>query len=307
MKKGKKYTLMLVDNVGTGEVTNVSVTSRAIRIFVVCMVIVAIVFLVGVYSISNSFYKEIRISKMKKEKKDLQIRISEYNNQLEYIYNELSEIDEMKSKISNLLSMQDKTIPKKLQINSNIDLSIKYNKIIDIDEERFFKKLENKISFYGNKVEEGKVELEELTNKLVENNIILASIPTIWPVSKGRISDRFGYRVDPINSAISFHAGIDIGSPRGGKVYASAKGVVVNARRRLGYGNFISIDHGYGFVTRYGHNAKLLVKEGERVEKGQAIAIIGSTGRSTGKHLHYEVLINGINVDPIKFLITNVN
>lgn len=127
------------------------------------------------------------------------------------------------------------------------------------------------------------------------------TIPTIWPVS-GRISDTFGYRKDPFTRRRADHEGLDLAADRGTGVKASASGKVIFAGRNGGYGLSLIIDHGKGLNTRYGHCSKLLVEEGQVVKKGDIIAKVGSTGRSTGPHLHFEILLYGTPVDPLLYL-----
>lgn len=119
---------------------------------------------------------------------------------------------------------------------------------------------------------------------------------------RGKVTSRFGLRTDPFTGAPRVHDGVDVGAPAGSAIRASAAGVVVRAGPRGGYGNAVEIDHGGGVVTLYGHASQLLVSPGERVDAGQAIARVGSTGRSTGPHLHFEVRVEGHPVDPAKAL-----
>ena len=130
-----------------------------------------------------------------------------------------------------------------------------------------------------------------------------STTPSIWP-SKGVITSPFGSRVDPVTGAIgAFHEGIDIADDYGSQIVATAAGVVTFAGYTDGgYGNLVEIDHGNGFVTRYGHNSAVLVTVGMSVKQGQTIALMGSTGKSTGAHVHYEVRLNGAPVDPMIFL-----
>ena len=130
-----------------------------------------------------------------------------------------------------------------------------------------------------------------------------STTPSIWP-SKGVITSPFGSRVDPVTGAIgAFHEGIDIADDYGSQIVATAAGVVTFAGYTSGgYGNLVEIDHGNGFVPRYGHNSAVLVTVGMSVKQGQTIALMGSTGKSTGAHVHYEVRLNNTPVDPMIFL-----
>lgn len=122
------------------------------------------------------------------------------------------------------------------------------------------------------------------------------------PVHAGYITSRFGYRVDPITGGSAFHAGIDFAGAEGSDVYAVADGMVTWAGPRSGYGNLVEINHGNGLVTRYAHARAVAVRVGDVVTRDQLVAYMGSTGRSTGTHLHYEVLRNGRQVDPASLL-----
>jgi murein DD-endopeptidase MepM/ murein hydrolase activator NlpD len=122
------------------------------------------------------------------------------------------------------------------------------------------------------------------------------------PVQDGWISSYFGQRADPFTGYSAVHKGLDFAGPEGTRVSSVAAGLVTYAGDRAGFGEMVEINHGNGLATRYCHNEKLLVKQGDMVRKGQDVALMGSTGRSTGPHLHFEVLKNGTQVDPLRFI-----
>ncbi len=129
-----------------------------------------------------------------------------------------------------------------------------------------------------------------------------ASIPSREPVENISLSSDFGNRSDPFNGHKRMHQGIDIRGPLGTPVYATADGVVTRAQWANGYGNLVEINHGNGLETRYGHLSRLIAQPNERVRRGQLIGLMGSTGRSTGSHLHYEVRIAGNAVNPLPYI-----
>ena len=129
----------------------------------------------------------------------------------------------------------------------------------------------------------------------------LASIPSIWPV-QGRISSHFGKRPCPFSGKPQFHQGVDIAADKGEPVFASAGGTVVSCDWHGGYGKSITLDHGSGYVTRYAHLKKIYVRAGQPIKKGEKIGTVGSTGKSTGPHLHYEVRFQENPIDPERFL-----
>lgn len=130
------------------------------------------------------------------------------------------------------------------------------------------------------------------------------SIPSVQPVQHLSFTSNFGVRSDPFRGTAAMHAGVDIPGPTGTPIYATADGVVSHAGRQGGYGNMIEINHGKGITTRYGHLSKIIINGNARVRRGQIIGLMGSTGRSTGPHLHYEVRIDGAAVNPVPFLTT---
>ncbi len=143
--------------------------------------------------------------------------------------------------------------------------------------------------------------LIELDDKLDEKNELLSHIPSIYP-TYGRITSRFGARTDPFNRSRTFHNALDIANSYGTPIYAAAAGKVVFVGYDGGYGNKVVIRHNSEITTVYGHNSRIVVEDGEMVKKGQTIAYMGSTGRSTGPHLHFEVLKYGQSVDPLQYI-----
>lgn len=127
-------------------------------------------------------------------------------------------------------------------------------------------------------------------------------MPGGWPIVGGWISSHFGYRSDPFTGRGAFHAGVDFAAPPGTRVTSTGPGYVSFAGYKQGYGYVVEVTHPTGYLTRYGHNSRNLVREGQTIEKGQPIAVIGSTGRSTGTHVHFEVERNGKNLNPMRYL-----
>lgn len=134
---------------------------------------------------------------------------------------------------------------------------------------------------------------------------MLAHIPAIFPLKETEIkyiSSYFGYRPDPIYKISKFHSGIDFSASLNTEAYATGDGVVCDVEKgHWGYGNMVTIDHGFGYKTRYAHLQKALVRKGQKLKRGQRIGLVGSTGKATGVHLHYEVLKNDVQIDPINF------
>ncbi len=156
-------------------------------------------------------------------------------------------------------------------------------------------------------------DLDQLTNqssdfmtviesRLFEQKIKKMMVPTQTPVTGGTLGSIFGWRIDPFTGTSALHTGLDFAAEPGAPVYSAAGGVVVTQEFHPEYGNMVEIDHGNDLITRYAHSSKVFVKKGDLVKRGQRIASVGNTGRSTGYHLHFEVLVQGVPQDPQKFL-----
>jgi murein DD-endopeptidase MepM/ murein hydrolase activator NlpD len=143
--------------------------------------------------------------------------------------------------------------------------------------------------------------LQFVESQINEQKAKLASTPALWP-TRGYLTDPFGPRTHPLTGKRQFHNGLDIATQLGNKVIAPADGYVILTDYTSILGNLICIDHGFGFSTRYGHLASFAVKEGDRVKRGQVIGYVGSTGRSTAPHLHYEVIYNNKNQNPMNYI-----
>lgn len=152
---------------------------------------------------------------------------------------------------------------------------------------------------------------KEIYGFIKNKELLLAATPAIQPLSNQdlkRIASGFGYRIDPVYKTVKFHAGLDFSAPQGTPIYATANGVVrVAGNLANGYGNHVVINHGYGYETLYGHMFKIRVKNGERIKRGEIIGWVGSTGKSTAPHCHYEVHKNGTRLDPVYFFYNDLS
>jgi len=146
--------------------------------------------------------------------------------------------------------------------------------------------------------------LDRVEGRLAENFRLLSATPSIWPAS-GLLSSSFGWRRDPITGQRAFHEGIDIAANPGRPVAAAASGVVAKVVQSGGLGRAVYVSHGYGTTTVYGHMSRVLVRPGQKIERGGTVGLVGNTGRSTGYHLHYEVHLDGKPVNPLPYLLSS--
>jgi len=143
--------------------------------------------------------------------------------------------------------------------------------------------------------------LQMLIEYFEDKRSLYASTPSVWPV-RGWVTSPYGNRTSPFSGILKFHEGIDIAAQTGTPVMAPADGVVIKAGFSTGYGNLVEISHGYGIKTVFAHNSRLNVKAGQRVKRGEVVSYVGDSGSSTGPHLHYEVRLNGLPVNPVKYM-----
>lgn len=151
-------------------------------------------------------------------------------------------------------------------------------------------------------LEDREQQLSVLENILMDSHMQEEVFPKGRPIKRGWISSYYGTRTNPFSGKLQFHKGMDFAAKSGSDVLAVAGGVVTWSSKRYGYGNLVEVNHGNGYITRYGHNSKNLVEVGDTVKKGQVVSLMGSTGRSTGPHVHFEVLQNGRQINPQKFV-----
>ena len=165
-----------------------------------------------------------------------------------------------------------------------------------------FKPVFHKLAGINNETQKQLLDLQHLLSTLSQQKSLLSSIPAVSPVD-GWITSGFGTRVSPFTCERTLHLGIDIAAPLGSPIHAPADGVVIFSGAKAGFGNFIMLAHGYGVVTCYGHNHQNLVQLGQKVLRGEQIGTVGSSGRTTGPHLHYEIVVNGKTENPRKFIL----
>jgi murein DD-endopeptidase MepM/ murein hydrolase activator NlpD len=254
----------------------------------------------------------------------LQNRELQISSQLEEIHHQRKQIQEFASKINVIKAklMVLNSFEKKIRVIANIEKSNESEAVFgvggsipeDLDaqiplKEKHYSLMRN-MHEHIEEIDRASAgqqkELESLLKSLEDQQNLLASTPAIRPLSsnvKSWVTSRFGYRKSPFTGRRELHKGIDIASRKGTSILATADGVIAFAGKKGLLGKTIVIDHGHGMKTRYGHNHELLKKRGDRVKRGEPIALMGSTGRSTGPHTHYEVHLNGIPVNPEKYML----
>ena len=290
-------------------VKQLAITRRHLGIIVTCLIFFSVV-TAGIFF--DYFHLRITFNK-KKIEHTIANQSNEIISQRKQIQKFASEINTLKSNLVKLNNFE-----KKIRIIANIDNPSKEDSLFgvggsipdDLDSEL---PLTDKHNGLMREMHEQARELnlasvsqekvfESIIKDLKHQRNLLSSTPSIWP-TKGWLASGFGYRVSPFTGLREFHKGLDISNRKGTKVIATADGVVSFAGKNGFFGNMIKIDHGHGIMTRYGHLEKTLKKRGDVVKRGDVIGLMGNTGRSTGPHLHYEVFLNGLPVNPQKYIL----
>jgi murein DD-endopeptidase MepM/ murein hydrolase activator NlpD len=215
----------------------------------------------------------------------------------------LSHMSLVDAKFRKLLKLGDR---KQVMIYNSVsgpseDDGSYFSSLLEENNDELVNKINENLKEASGAVSKQNASFNEISTYLNKQRSILAATPSIWPI-KGWITSGFGKRASPLTGEPGRHYGVDIANEVGSPIRATADGMVVYAGWETGYGRVVVIEHGYGFSTRYGHCSVIDVKVGDEVKRGQVISYVGSTGRSTGSHLHYEVRLHGVPVDPEKYL-----
>ena len=181
--------------------------------------------------------------------------------------------------------------------------NLKDNEFRKLADKKLISLLNDKLDLLENQLYQQLLSFKELSAAMSENENRLTHIPSIIPINFDNItmSSGYGYRLDPIYGTSKFHEGLDFAASWGTPVYATADGIVALAERKTGYGNCVEIDHGYNYLSRYAHLSEINVKKGTKIQRGQLIGRVGSTGKSTGPHLHYEIRFKDEPQNPINY------
>lgn len=252
------------------------------------MALITFAFLSSIFLSVNFFFsiqKNIQLKSLKEKNRQLKKTVDTYKVQLAELEKRLAELDQKTETLALLSGLE--TVEQ--GTSGGIGGAAELLPHSDID--NFIFEWKDRLA--------KRVEL--LSQKWEEKKAVLKITPTILPV-KGIPTAGFGIRNNPFSEGKEFHTGIDISCPSGRPVYASADGMVVEANYLGGLGKCVTLFHGLGVSTKYGHLSKIVVKEGQKIKRGTIIGYTGSTGRSTGPHLHYEILLNGKPVNPLEYI-----
>ncbi|WP_425446537.1 M23 family metallopeptidase [Dethiothermospora halolimnae] len=298
-KRNNKISLLIVSQ--SSETKHINFSSLGLKIIIILLIVTF--FSIGLFTInlynSHSRLKNNYLKKAEDFNRLKSTNISQ-KNKINSLTNKVSQIE---SKIKHITSLEN-TVKNMVGIKVNSS-----SKSVSPSRGGFFGSSEystsdlTRLDDLTKLINERESSLKKLVNDVEKKLTYLDAKPNLLPV-KGRITSDFGYRKNPFGRGQDFHKGLDIGNNFNTKIKAAGSGVVTYSNYNGSYGNVIIINHGYGYQSIYAHNNELLVKQGATVEKGETIAKMGNTGRSTGPHLHFEIKYNGKSIDP-KSVINN--
>lgn len=244
---------------------------------------------------------EFELLQLKQETKQQQANLDALLVKVNDFSRKMEELRIFDKKIRTMANVTDEQGKGKMQTGMGGSIDVSQSDYAVSDQEAIVDHIQNKIKQLTQEAFIQEKSFNELFYLLREKKYLLASTPSAWPV-EGYVSSDFGYRISPFGKGREFHGGLDIAADRGEEVLAPADGVVAEVFHRTDIGNTVKVEHGHGFCTFYGHLDKIIVVPGHPVKRGSVIGYVGSSGRSTGPHLHYTVLFNGLAVDPRKYL-----
>ena len=299
----KKYTIMVVPD----ETTRVR-RYQVPKLFVRGVLFFSLIVMAGLAYLLTDYYS---VKKMVSDVDRLRLETRQQKKQLLTF---AKDIDDIRTEMNRLRHFDTK-----LRVMANLDSVVYPEQIMGIGGENPepFNPMDSEVTFQDQALLKGMTDelsrvkaeadiqersFQELMEYLEDQKSLLASTPSIWPV-RGWTTSGFGYRTSPFTGRREMHRGVDVATRTGTPIIAPADGVVVFAGREGGFGNLVVLDHGYGIATRYGHCSKLNVKIGQKVKRGDVVGFVGNTGRSTGPHLHYEVAVNGVAVNPMRYIL----
>ena len=206
------------------------------------------------------------------------------------------------------LKTQYNILSRRLQRLAGLDNESRYRELQGLSDAKLVTDFTRRLDFFDRCLYAQSISFDELKTMASKQQDKLDHIPSVLPINVEAytMASGYGYRRDPVYGATAFHAGLDFAAPEGTGVYATANGRVSVADWKGGYGNCIDVDHGYNYLTRYGHLSKILVKEGQMVSRGEKIGEVGSTGKSTGPHLHYEVRFKDEPQNPVNYYFMDI-
>ncbi|RMF16154.1 MAG: M23 family metallopeptidase [Candidatus Dadabacteria bacterium] len=302
-KANQGYTIVVVPE-GQGQVRRVRLDPERLRRLTIAAIALCVL---GAASVIYSMYNLATLPERWRVEEQLlaqELHLSQISDRLSEAEKTLARVNRLDRKLRVVLGTGEGMSEAQVGVGGPSPDSVeRFDALPDERSRMLFARLDARTSDLEQNARLQELRLYDLDSVMEDQSARLASTPSLWP-TRGWVTSGFGPRHDPFTGRKKIHEGIDIATRRGNPVVAPADGVVLFAGVKSGYGNVIILDHGYGIITRYGHLSRIDVKPGQKVERGMVIGSVGSTGRSTGPHLHYEIRVAGVPVNPYRFILT---
>jgi murein DD-endopeptidase MepM/ murein hydrolase activator NlpD len=306
MRKQKRFTFLIIPE-GTERTKRLTISFGVIKMAGMFLMVFVGIFGFLFYEFLHQQYQGHELFRTRKLLMEQNNQIMDFANKIYTLQTKLESLQQFDMKIRILANIENPASEKETTYSiggPSVDTQGYPIPLTGVSKGMLVKKMEMDINDLLSKTSIEEKSLQEVYEGILDKKDLLLATPSIWPV-RGFITSGFGWRINPITGGKEFHEGVDIATQLGNPIKAPANGIVTYAGLESGYGNTIIIDHGYGITTLYGHLSKIDVKIGEMIKRGQVIGNIGDTGFSTGPHLHYQVMINGIPVNPMRYLVGN--
>ena len=302
----KKVTLLLLPG-GARRVRQIEISKVLLflfPLFVLSGAVVLAAVLIDYIAIKRQIPRIVDLSAdLSKENKHQKEQLATLAREIEEVGKSLDELKKMDDKLRTMVNLESREDrPQLLGIGGSEPHSNALSSHNEKAQRQWIRTMHQSITSMKDEVSLQKNEKLQLSDLFETQKSLLSSTPSIWP-TRGWVSSPFGGRTSPFTEEKEFHSGLDISTRVYSPIVAPADGVVVEAGTDSGYGRILYISHGNGFHTKYAHLDKTFVKVGQRVKRGQEIATVGNSGRTTGPHLHYEVHLNGLPVNPTRYIL----
>ena len=286
----KRYTVLIIPD-GSHRVRRFSLRPGFVWLASILLVTGGMSMGLLLYNHSQASSDSVELNRLRSENRCQKSDIRNLATQLESVQQQLVILAQNDAKVRLVADLPAPNKTTQIGIGGQVDEDVPSN----------LSDLQKQIDEVRQAIDLRRVSQVEIQGFLNDQRSLVAAKPQGWP-ARGWLSSVFGMRKSPFTGKRKMHEGLDIAARTGAPVYATADGIVSRVETQAGYGKVVYIEHGYGYSTLYGHNSKIFVKVGQRVKRGEKISAMGSTGQSTGPHLHYEVRLNGVPLNPKKFL-----
>ncbi len=277
------------------------------KIFILSLplfILAAVILIAWVFSDYQTVKTQIpKLAYLQKENKHQKVQLANLSQKIDHINRKMIELKKFDHKLRVMVNLEtSEDNPQFLGIGGSDPTVLNPDYTVEKAHKKLVRLMHHSLDNLNTEISVQIQDKAELYRFLQEQKSMLACTPSVWP-TKGWISSEFGYRISPFTNEREFHKGLDISARMKTIIIAPADGVVASVRRTHGYGRMLHINHGYGLKTVYAHLTKSLVTKGQYVKRGQKIALLGNSGRTTGPHLHYEVHLNGVPVNPLRYIL----